>query len=79
MGERDQTIALEENDAHHIQDASQRQFAHACTLYLEQSRSKEETINEEDPGVRDGSAFVIYGHLRLHRFRNMLHLLERVG
>lgn len=79
MGKRDQTVALEENDAHHIQDASHRQFARACTLYLEQPRSNEETINEEQPGVRDGSAFVIYGHSRARRFRHMLQLLARVG
>lgn len=70
VGKRDQPVTLEEKDAHHVQDASQRQFTHACALYLEQSRSKEEAINEEHAAVRVGSAFVIHGHLRPRRFRH---------
>lgn len=38
VGERDQTVALEEKHAHHVQETSQRQLAHARALYLQQSR-----------------------------------------
>lgn len=69
VSKRDEAVALEEDYAHHVEDASQRQFTHTSTLHLEHFLKKKWLMNIQ---LKENMYIFVTKHIKQKEFQDAL-------